>query len=652
MIERLRAGCRRTAPSRALSSLTLIATMLLLTALACGGQGNSSLEPDRDQERASGQARTPASAGMTTPTTQERGDQPATVPSPDIQPTAATSRAYSQGSATRVPTSQDTGATPNPTAETESTTPVQSAGLYHLSQAARVANFGKRNKAVIYHATNAIAANPGLTDAYLLRAYSYNLLRQFDLALQDLDRAIELGPIEYSEEPPYVSDAVRRLESRFGNADGMGHAQSLRGYALTRLGRHDEALEALEALKALDPTNRTNGALLTLVHYNMGNYEKANEQEACCFELFDIQTTTEVLETLKGLDLDIKLSPANGRFLMERALAHYTMGEYQKFLDDHDRAVSFGETPLILEPRRAFYRLGKYELIHQLADERVKIYEQQRKDSTSWLQLRARGNLGLGRLEAAEQDLQQAVDQLRANKEQVDSFDSNIVRTTLSLSLVRVAQGKQPQTLDELDAFCGGRLLMCRTPIFQIMVHAEELLDFESAQNPHLHLYRAGMLCRDTQFFRSYGKGYQTASRSFTCEYPDYALYDFEQVIALDPSVKEAYAGRAVAYANIHGLDDPKTEEFYQQALDIDPNNIPLYNHRSVVRASAQQYQGAIEDVSTLIDIDKEWAVNHYFRRAGYHQKAGDKALAEADYLMALELGYDRSAVREALLHL
>ena len=59
MIERLRAGCRRTAPSRALSSLTLIATMLLLTALACGGQGNSSLEPDRDQERASGQAAHP-----------------------------------------------------------------------------------------------------------------------------------------------------------------------------------------------------------------------------------------------------------------------------------------------------------------------------------------------------------------------------------------------------------------------------------------------------------------------------------------------------------------------------------------------------------------------------------------------------------------
>ena len=59
---------------------------------------------------------------------------------------------------------------------------------------------------------------------------------------------------------------------------------------------------------------------------------------------------------------------------------------------------------------------------------------------------------------------------------------------------------------------------------------------------------------------------YQTASRSFTCEYPDYALYDFEQVIALDPSVKEAYAGRAVAYANIHGLDDnPKTEEFYHR---------------------------------------------------------------------------------------
>ena len=521
---------------------------------------------------------------------------------------------------------------------------------------------------MIYHATNAIAANPGLTDAYLLRAYSYNLLWQFDLALQDLDRAIELGPIEYSEEPPYVSDAVRRLEIRFGNADGMGHAQSLRGYALTRLGRHDEALEALEALKALDPTNRTNGALLTLVHYNMGNYEKANEQEACCFELFDIQTPTEVLETLKGLDLDIKLDPANGRFLMERALAHYTMGEYQKFLDDHDRAVSFGETPLLLEPwrtldfgetrlnlepGRALDRLGKYELIHQLADERVKIYEQQqRKDSGFWLDWRARGNLGLGRLEAAEQDLQQAVDQLQANKEQVDPFDRSIVRYTLSLSLVRVAQGKQPQTLDELDAFCGPRLMMCIRPLFHIMVNAEDLLDFESAQNPHLYLYRAGILCRGTQFFRSYGTSDQTASRSFTCEYPHYALYDFEQVIALDPSVKEAYAGRAVAYANIHGLDDPKTEEFYQQALDIDPNNIPLHDHRSVARASAQQYQGAIEDVSTLIDIDKEWAANHYFRRAGYHQKAGDKALAEADYLMALELGYDRSAVREALLHL
>ena len=124
----------------------------------------------------------------------------------------------------------------------------------------------------------------------------------------------------------------------------------------------------------------------------------------------------EVLETLKGLDLDIKLSLQTADSLWKGRWRTYTMGEYQKFLDDHDRAVSFGETPLILEPRRAFYRLGKYELIHQLADERVKIYEQQRKDSTSWLQLRARGNLGLGRLEAAEQDLQQAVDQLRGQQ--------------------------------------------------------------------------------------------------------------------------------------------------------------------------------------------------------------------------------------------
>ena len=66
--------------------------------------------------------------------------------------------------------------------------------------------------------------------------------------------------------------------------------------------------------------------------------------------------------------------------------------------------------------------------------------------------------------------------------------------------------------------------------------------------------------------------------------------------------------------------------------------------------ARAHGHNGLDRFDLALADLDH--AAEHHFQRAEAHAKLENRAAAEADYLKALELGYDQERVRYALTQL
>ena len=262
----------------------------------------------------------------------------------------------------------------------------------------------------MHHASKAIAENPQLTDAYILRGYGYNGLRKFDLALQDLDRAIEIGHADEAGEDSPRKEVASIMARHLGIPEAMGQTQALRGYALTRMGRHDEAMQALTQTSQSD--SRVPGTFLALVHYNQGNYDQARETN--CTDIFDMQRDlVSALESQPALDVDIKLDPNNAQALARRAGLHYSFGEYDKFLEDDRWARDLGGRGFDRGEWLTYFRQEQYDLLVEFANDAMTSYDLG-NEYDRWaisgmagaLSLRARAYVGLGWYADATQDME------------------------------------------------------------------------------------------------------------------------------------------------------------------------------------------------------------------------------------------------------
>lgn len=77
-----------------------------------------------------------------------------------------------------------------------------------------------------------------------------------------------------------------------------------------------------------------------------------------------------------------------------------------------------------------------------------------------------------------------------------------------------------------------------------------------------------------------------------------------------------------------------------------------IYARRIEMNEEAGNWEAVIKDLTKSIEIDQDNAAEHHFQRGQYHQKNGDNTAAESDYMKALDLGYDQSAIRDALVSL
>lgn len=115
----------------------------------------------------------------------------------------------------------------------------------------------------------------------------------------------------------------------------------------------------------------------------------------------------------------------------------------------------------------------------------------------------------------------------------------------------------------------------------------------------------------------------------------DYALKDFEQAVALDPSLFIAFFYRANA---LKALDKPEEAlSSYGEALKLNMSDPRLYENRGELYASLDRHREAVEDFEKALSLDPEAASAHgslglVYLQLGEHQKA----LTQFDRLIAI----------------
>ena len=83
-------------------------------------------------------------------------------------------------------------------------------------------------------------------------------------------------------------------------------------------------------------------------------------------------------------------------------------------------------------------------------------------------------------------------------------------------------------------------------------------------------------------------------------------------------------------------------------SLATDCKNPPTHLHEHPIQKE-YLWNDVVADYDAIIAIGADNAAEHHFQRGHAHARPENRDAAEADYLKALELGYDQASVRHAL---
>ena len=120
-------------------------------------------------------------------------------------------------------------------------------------------------------------------------------------------------------------------------------------------------------------------------------------------------------------------------------------------------------------------------------------------------------------------------------------------------------------------------------------------------------------------------------------DYPG-AIEHFNQALALNPQLGEAYMGRGVAYSQIGKFDLAIAD--FDQVIALDPDYAVGYFSRGVIYWIKKEWHHAIQDFTSAINLDQDYAVAYYYRGMAWLH-LGQWEQARADLTTAQELGYD-----------
>jgi len=115
----------------------------------------------------------------------------------------------------------------------------------------------------------------------------------------------------------------------------------------------------------------------------------------------------------------------------------------------------------------------------------------------------------------------------------------------------------------------------------------------------------------------------------------DQALLDFNQAIAQDTNLTQAYLFRAKLFSAIHEFE--LADNDFNQAVSMNESEATVYEERAQFYEQTAQWDLAIADYSVVIDLNPD-DFYVYVLRADLYEKLDKLDLALADYSKAIEL--------------
>jgi len=401
--------------------------------------------------------------------------------------------------------------------------------------------------------TRAIELDPKQAWVYSNRGYAYSELKEYERAIEDYTRANELDEkyiwpytnrggvyLSLKEHERAIEDFNRAIELD----SGIAWVYGLRGVAYSELKEHQKALEdytrAIELDSGIAWVYRKRGdAYHALKEYDRAieNYDRAIELDPNAATLYDSRgdayyALEKYERAIEDYNRAIELDSGIAWFYNYRGDAYYALEMYERAIEDYNRAIELdsGRARFYMDRGHAYYALEKYERAIEDYNRAIKL------DSGIAWYYRDRGDAysELKEYQKATEDYNQAIELVPTD----DWAYFQRGRAYLWLKDLQQAKADFAHCL-ELDAsrvqaqLMSAWVEMCQErPDVEMAQQLEEIVTAASNRQR----YGAGV-CRGISLW---------IRGSF-----EQALIELEQVISLDPAIKDAYFWKGMICASL-----------------------------------------------------------------------------------------------------
>ncbi|XP_039597221.1 uncharacterized protein ttc6 [Polypterus senegalus] len=560
----------------------------------------------------------------------------------------------------------------------------------YKSKAEIYRNNGDAMLAVVNY-TQAIKRNPADDENYVRRAEIYQKKDEILLAMEDYAKAFAVNPrrtdalmihgLHHFKNSSWMT-AIQDFSALINIEPQNSQARTYRGRAYASQGHYCQALEDLSAAVHLDPNNWTafyyrgcilrtcdpDGALRdlsisVLINDNFENlgallhrgilYAELEQwaQAICDFEnvlrldrsvavahvnlgLVYLLKMEHYYEAIRRFSDALKVEPTYTRAYICRAQAYHKVHDLQRALKDLSHAIHLQPDLQHLYLMRGQYlcEMKKFDLarfcIHYAAEMNNALGSSavQQAAVQSFLQNHEKAIECLTSITLTHPTASVFVllgkTQMKAKKYQdaVESFQTSL--KTLSVNAKLLPAVPEAAEIFYLIGLC-----------HKALAHLPEALEaFTNSvkMNPDLAdaFYQRGLCRMRLQ--------------------PAKSIQDFNQALAVNPVLFQAYLSRAIFY----GLKGRYSKAILNcnEAICIQPASVRAYLYRGAFKFFMKTYRFAIDDLSTAIHLDGTCPLAYYNRGVCYQQtEEYDKALK--DYGIVLLLGSSKEVDLKVLIN-
>ena len=200
--------------------------------------------------------------------------------------------------------------------------------------------------------------NPKDAKEFYAKAFAYYELRNYDMAIVNFDKALELDPqqasgylgrgLVFSLKKDYdraIADLDRAIQLK-----PMTDAYFLRGEAFLAKGEYDRAIADYDKVLELDPQRVGVYLQRAGAHYQKGDYDRVvsdvdkiiqQNPTATAYSLRALTYSTkgDYNQAIADYSKAIQLDPKEKDVLFFRGDAHYRVGDYERAITDFDSAI-------------------------------------------------------------------------------------------------------------------------------------------------------------------------------------------------------------------------------------------------------------------------------------------------------------------------